>query len=286
MDPRGLPAEIRTSTRAVVWKYQQRGDRRTKVPYVPRRPFVRAAVDDPSTWDTFDTALAALRAGHADGVGIVLAKDYLAGTDFDDCVDVATGALDVCTVPIVRALDSYTEVTPSGRGVHVLVHGTLPPGGRRRGHVEMYDEGRFFTVTGRHVAGTPLQIHERTAALAALHASVFGGSAAPPPAAQHRVLVEQNDATLLARARAARNGGKFGALYAGDTSRYQSHSEADLALCNLLAFWTGSDAARMDTLFRSSGLMRAKWDEPRGTQTYGELTIAKALGCVTNRRTS
>jgi putative DNA primase/helicase len=282
-----LPPEVRESTRAVIWKYEQRGDRLTKVPYVPRRPFVRAAVDDPSTWDTFDVALAAHRAGRADGAGIVLVKGGgLGGLDLDDCLDVITGALDASAAAIVRALDSYTEVTPSRSGVRVLVHGTLPPGRRRQGHIEMYDERRFFTVTGWHLAGTPLRVYERTAALAALHASVFGGSTEPSPAPRHRVLVEQNDTALLARAQAARNGGKFAALYAGDTLGYQSPSEADLALCNLLAFWTGGDAARVDALFRSSGLMRSKWDEPRGTQTYGERTITVALARTTNRRTS
>jgi putative DNA primase/helicase len=150
----------------------------------------------------------------------------------------------------------------------------------------MYDERRFFPVTGWHVAGTPREIHERTAALAALHASLFGGSTEPPPAPRHAVLVEQNDAALLAYARAARNGRKFAALYAGDTSAYRSPSEADLALCNLLAFWTGGDAVRIDALFRGSGLMRGKWDERHGTQTYGERTIAVALSRTTNRRTS
>jgi putative DNA primase/helicase len=288
MDPRGLPAESRTSTRAVIWKYEQRGDRRTKVPYVPRRPFVRAAVDDPSTWDTFDVAHAANRAGRADGAGIVLVKGGdVGGLDLDDCLDVVTGALDARPAAIVRALDSYTEVTPSGRGVRVLVHGTLPPGRRRQGHIEMYDERRFFTVTGWHVAGTPREIHERTAALAALHASVFGGSTEPPPVQRRTVPVEQNDAALLACARAARNGRKFAALYdAGDVSAYPSPSEADLALTSLLVFWTGGDASRVDALFRSSALMRSKWDAPRGTQTYGERTIAVALAHTTNRRTS
>jgi putative DNA primase/helicase len=281
-----LPREVRESTRAVIWKYEQRGARRTKVPYVPRRPFVRASVDDPSTWGTFDAALAAVRAGRADGAGVVLGKGYLAGVDDDDCLDAITGAFDASALAIVRALDSYTEVTPSGRGLHVLVHGTLPPGRRRHGHIEMYDELRFFTVTGQHVPGAPRRIYERTAALAALHASVFGDGGEPRPVQRRSAPVEQNDAALLAYARAARNGHKFAALYAGDTSAYRSPSEADLALCNLLTFWTGGDAVRIDALFRGSGLMRGKWDERRGTQTYGERTIALALARTTNRRTS
>jgi putative DNA primase/helicase len=80
---------------------------------------------------------------------------------------------------------------------------------------------------------------------------------------------------------------KFTALYdAGDVSGYPSPSEAHLALVSLLAFWTGGNAVRIDALFRSSGLMRGKWDAPRGTQTYGERTIAVALARTASRRVS
>ena len=102
----------------------------------------------------------------------------------------------------------------------------------------------------------------------------------PLPPRRAAVAVDPDDARLLERAHAARKGWKFAALWKGDVSAYPSQSEADLALCNLLAFWTGGDAARIDRLFRQSGLMRAKWDERRGGQTYGERTIATAIaGC-------
>ena len=111
---------------------------------------------------------------------------------------------------------------------------------------------------------------------------VFGGNGN----GRHRVprrtsgAVDPDDARLLERAHAARNGPKFAALWRGDVSAYPSHSEADQALCNLLAWWTGGDAARVDGLFRRSGLMRGKWDERRGEPTYGERTIATAIaGC-------
>jgi hypothetical protein len=88
---------------------------------------------------------------------------------------------------------------------------------------------------------------------------------------------------LLAKARSARNGEKFRALFEeGDLLAYGGDdSAADLALCNLLAFWSGGDRERMDRLFRRSALMRTKWDERRGSSTYGDLTIEKAL--VTRR---
>src|SRR5262249_4228846 len=88
------------------------------------------------------------------------------------------------------------------------------------------------------------------------------------------------DAELIEHAKSATNGAKFSRLWAGDTSGYPSQSEADLALCSILAFWTCRDAARIDHLFRQSRLIRPKWDEQHGDDTYGQMTIAKAIsGC-------
>ncbi len=275
IDVARLPAEIRDSTRALVWRDELRGCRRTKVPYQAWDPARRAAVDQPTTWAPFALAVAVLRAGQADGVGIVLG-DGLAGVDLDEARDPRTGRMAPWAFAIVQELDSYTEVSPSGTGLHILAHGTLPAGGRRRGDVEMYDGGRYFTVTGAHVRGTGKTIAKRTAALAALHARLF-----PPrdggPHAPHRATPDRDDAALLARAHAARNGAKFAELWRGNTAGYASPSEADLALANQLAYWSDGDARRMDALFRRSGLMRRKWDERRGAATYGERTIARAL---------
>jgi primase-polymerase (primpol)-like protein len=270
-----LPLDVRQSTRCVVWRCERRAGRPTKVPYMAVAPMVRAAVDDPRTWAAFDDAVWVVRAGHADGVGLVLGAG-ICGADFDHVRDVETGLVAADVVGLVAQLDSYTEVSPSGSGLHVLARGTLPPGRRRRGCVELYDGGRFFTLTGRHVAGTPRTLEDRTAALAALHAQLF--AAAPQTSTSAHPAPIAVDAELLRRAHAAKNGAKFAALWRGDASRYSSRSEADLALCGLLAFWTGGAADRVDRLFRASGLMRPKWDAPRGTETYGARTIAVALG--------
>jgi putative DNA primase/helicase len=85
---------------------------------------------------------------------------------------------------------------------------------------------------------------------------------------------------VIARGRAVdpvglqrQNGRRFWALWTGDDSLYKSPSEADLALCRILSFYTGCDAARIDRLFRESGLMREKWER----DDYSERTIAKAI---------
>ena len=74
----------------------------------------------------------------------------------------------------------------------------------------------------------------------------------------------------------------FGAVIFND---YPSQSEADLALCRLLAFYTNCDAGEIDRLFRQSGLYRPKWDEPHfaGGKTYGQATIEKAVSSADER---
>lgn len=275
-----LPPDIRTSLRGVLWNREVRDGKPTKVPYQAHHPALRAAVDDPGTWAPLVDAIAAYEDGKGDGAGVVLG-DGLVGVDLDGCRDPLTGAITGEAQAIIDALDSYTEISPSGTGVHILLRGALPPGGRRKGKVEMYAEGRYFTVTGLHLAGTPRTVEHRSVELAALHARLFGtngnGDRHPVPPA---IEPTPDDGELLDRARAAANGAKFSALLAGDTTGYPSPSEADQAFVNMLAFWTGGDAGRMDRLFRQSGLMREKWDRRCGRETYGQRTIATAIaGC-------
>jgi putative DNA primase/helicase len=276
-----VPAEIATSGRAVVWRAELRGGRRTKVPYAARRPWLHAAVNRPSTWAPFPEALAVVERGGADGVGIVLG-DGIAGVDLDHVIagrDLDHGGRDLEHVAqeLVAELASYTEWSPSGAGLHVLVHGTLPPGRRRTAGIELYDGGRFFTVTGQHVPGTPSTIEERTLVLAAVHGRLFPPSTSEMSTRATIGPAVLDDGVLFERIRLAWNGDRFFRLWAGDWCGYPSPSEADLAFCSMLAFWTRGDVARIDRLFRASGLFRPKWDEPRGASTYGERTIAKAV---------
>ena len=222
----------------------------------------------------------AYRKGGFNGIGYVLTDDDgLVGADLDHCRDPETGTIEPWALRIVEHLDSYTEITPSGTGLRIFIHGKLPSGGRKRGNVEMYDSGRYLTVTGWHLEGTPDDIKDRQAKIEAVHAEVFGPHTDSNKAAATPLEVgaSTNDQELIAKAMGAANGGKFASLWRGDVSGYPSRSEADLALASLLAFWTGGDEARMDRIYRQSELFREKWDERHGSQTYGEMTIAKAL---------
>ena len=276
-----VPAELRERPQWVVWRLEERDGKRTKVPYRADGSG-RASTTDSSTWATFEAALAA--AAKADGVGFVFsADDPFVGVDLDHCL--AGDHLHPDAAAVVLALDSYTERSVSGDGLHVFIRASLN-GSRNRtgttgwgGSFEVYGAGRFFCVTGAGLDGTPAGVEERQDALEQLLVYVLPPAAAASTAAP---LVEVEpldlpDEELLERARRARNGPGFDRLYGGDTGGYPSHSEVDLALAGALAFWTGPDPGRIDRLFRASGLMRPKWNDRRGDSTYGAQTIETAL---------
>jgi len=272
-----VPEELKALPRWLCWRYEERDGKLTKVPYDVRTGR-KASSTDPATWTDFETALAT--SGAYDGIGIVLG-DGLAGMDLDNSVD-ESGTLKPWAREIVDRLDSYTERSPSGQGVKVILRGALKRKGNRRdlgdGHVEVYSADRYFTVTGNHLPGTPEYVQERQAALDDLHLELF-----PPkedaPAPQPKETLDLSDRELLERMFSAANGGNVRRLWEGDVEGYPSHSEADAALCAHLAFWTGADRERIDRLFRQSGLCRDKWtDRP----DYRERTISKALEGMTD----
>jgi len=279
-----IPDALRARPQWVTWRSETRApddSKPTKVPYNVRTG-EKASTTDPRTWSPFEAACAA--ADGYDGIGYVFAPDDPhVGIDLDGCRDPETGAIEAWAVDILGDTRSYTEVSPSGEGLHVYVLGSLPPGRRRHGPVEMYDQGRYFTVTGQRLDELPPDIQKPVLPLAELHAKLLPVPPASPIADNGHPTAgapDLDDFALLLRAQQAANGAKFRALWAGETAGYSSASEADQALCNHLAFWTGRDAARMDRLFRQSALWRSKWDQRRGEGTYGARTIERAIeGC-------
>ena len=209
-------------------------------------------------------------------------EDPFVGIDLDGCRDAGTGEVASWAKATIERFATYCELSPSGTGVHLILEGALPQGGRKRGQIECYDTGRYFTITGRSLNGDPVgEVEARWDEIEAWHAENFpaqNGKAKPPPPPPG-ASTDTDDAALLDRARRAKNGEKFRALFdQGDTKAYPSQSEADMALCMLLAFWTRRDASRMDRLFRRSALFRAKWDESAGqNKTYGQRTVDTAI---------
>jgi putative DNA primase/helicase len=142
----GIPEELRVRPQWVVWKAV--GHKPDKVPYSARTGR-RASSTDLLTWSTFQEALDAYDNGEYAGLGFVFSSaDPYTGIDLDDCVD-ADGEIALWAMEIVRYFDSYTELSASGSGLHIIVRGEVP--NRRKGEVEVYSLKRFFTVTGHVV---------------------------------------------------------------------------------------------------------------------------------------
>ncbi len=279
-----FPQELRGLPNWVVWRLElvPGKDKPTKVPYSRRGS--KASSTNAKTWCSFDEALAAQAAGHYDGIGFVFDAGAFTGIDLDHCRDAATGVIDPWAKTVLDAISGFAEASPSGTGVHVIVRATLPGKGHKRrvtaagaqpdAAIEIYDRGRYFTVTGRRLAEYPTGIESRQDAVTALYARIES----PPPkektAKPSTPSPDISDAQLVEKAMAAKNGDAFRRLWQGDTSGYGGDdSAADLALCDRLAFWCALDAARIDRLFRQSGLFREKWER----QDYRDATIAKAL---------
>jgi hypothetical protein len=268
--------DIRGLKQWVCWRTEERDDKPTKIPYAPLTGRC-ADSTNPRTWAGYGEAVAACQELGHDGIGVVVTpEDDLCGVDLDQCLDAETGETECWAKDIIDELDSYTEKSPSGTGVHVLVRGKLPPGRNRKGRFEVYDRDRYFTVTGRHLPGTPKTIEPRQEQLERVVRRVFGDAESENGHSTNWSAPTPNDLTddeLVRKASSASNGERFARLWSGDTGGHGSHSEADLALCGMLAFWTGGDANRIDALFRRSGLYREKWERAG----YRDATISEAL---------
>jgi putative DNA primase/helicase len=274
-----IPQELRERKQWVNWQPVERNGKVTKVPY--GRDGKRASTTDPATWMTFEAA----RECDLERLGFVFRKDDpFFGVDVDECRDPETGEIAPWAQKIVDELATYTEISPSGTGLHSIGRGTLPPGGRRKGSIEMYNQDRYFCMTGNSHDGSQTTIENRQTEIDKFHADIFpkteNTGAKDPHSTEPPYL---SDDEVIAKALAAKNGAAFDRLWLGETDGFPSPSEADLALCRHLAFWCGSDRVQMDRLFRTSGLMRPKWDENRGEKTYAQMTIDKAIdSCTTN----
>jgi primase-polymerase (primpol)-like protein len=146
-----IPEELRERPQWIVWRYEVRDEKPTKVPY-SALSFERASTTDLMTWGSFDDAVAAYRVGGFDGIGFCFCSaDPFVGIDFDKCRNPETGEVDQDVLEFVRSFKSrYVEASVSGTGVHVITTGKLS-GGKKRGNREVYGQDRFFVMTGEAI---------------------------------------------------------------------------------------------------------------------------------------
>lgn len=299
----------------LVWDEKKGGY--TKPPIDPHT-LRNGQTNNPKTWTDYETAAAnigkttrykdkngATTEATIAGCGLITSGG-ICGIDLDNVINEA-GQLAPFAARLLDSLDTYTEFSPSGRGLHLLSY--LPDLGEDLGkkfkvngegqkdkagqyEIEIYayreGGGRYLTVTGNPYPGFDKPInHGKAEDIKRIYKYYTdaqeqnkGKEKGPQlPTSLSVGSLYQSDADIIAKAESnPATGAAFTRLYNGDTSDYNhDHSAADLAFCNMLLYWTNGDADRTERIFRGSGLMRKKWDERHGAQTYGEMTMQKAL---------
>lgn len=282
MQQGNIPAELAALPQWVCWGAPGRP---RKCPYDPRSG-TPAKAGQPDTWADFSTAAGAVAAGQYEGIGFEFAENgRIVGIDFDHCI--RGGNLLPWAAGWVERLDSYTEISPSGEGLHVFVIAELPGPGIKRPKAEMYDRGRYFTVTGNPWGGPakPLRAAQNVvdALFGELQAEVRKAAlwpAQPRTAPPAGVDLDKTLKTALAHDE------KFAALWRGDRPNGNESSD-DQALINKLAYWCSCDAAAMQAAFLASphygskDPAHRKKADPTRRADYLQRTIQSAINTCT-----
>ena len=287
-----IPQQLREKGAWCCWSYQDRGGKPTKIPYNPMTGGM-AQSNNRNTFGTFEQAIFAKDMNGFEGVGIGIFGDICA-IDIDHCIQ--DGVFSDLATKVYTIMDSYTEISPSGAGLRILFRA---PGLRydkekyyinnQKIGLEVYAAGhtnKYVTITGNAVR--KCGINDRTDELQKI-LDLFMCREVRQNHTESTVLpavaLNMNDQEVCDRAAKAGNGQLFQSLMNGNTTQYgDDHSKCDLALCNILAFYT-KDADQIDRIFRSSGLMREKWDRKTAGSTYGAITIQNALSRISDQYT-
>ncbi|RIH90981.1 hypothetical protein Mterra_00061 [Calidithermus terrae] len=286
-----LPADLRARKQWVLWRYEDRDGKLSKVPFRFVNPSSRASSTDPSAWGP----LGAVPEGY--GVGYVLTEgEGLVCLDLD-WKDTGLDEMPTWAHTILETLPpTYTEWSVSGRGLHLFYRARLPKGHRTKFPVgegqalEVFTEGRYIALTGNLLPESTHRIQEAQEAISNFYENLLNDLQAkqPEPFRQRAGSEGKREATrpLAVERKEDRaildcclRSGSFQRLWSGDWDGKASHSEADLALCWHLALHT-DDAEQIDRIFRSSGLYRPKWDKA----DYRHRTISKAIEAAEARK--
>jgi primase-polymerase (primpol)-like protein len=284
-----IPQELKTYTQWVCWRYMDRGEGRKpdKQPVNPRS-LANAGVHWTNTWTAFEIAYATYlqyRSTGIYGIGFVLTPtDPYVAIDLDSCVQ--EDEIESKAGQVIHDLGSYTELSPSGHGIHILVACPEFQDNVRRQDIEVYSHSRYVTFTGHHIAGTPREISVVspdliTSLLPAAPEQVFASStqAAKP------VAYPASDMELWERIFAHDKYGRDHLRrFQGDSSLDRNdHSFTIIRLLNCLARWTQCDPSRMRTMILMSPLANDKWLEKRGAGNWLDYQIADALVYVSRK---
>jgi putative DNA primase/helicase len=274
----GALSELQPLNQWVVWRGELEDGKRKKVPYNPQYHLVKARVTIPKSGGTLNQALNQLETGDYSGIGFIITPP-LVMVDLDRSFDRANGTI---TNPqaqeVVQELKSYTELSPSGTGLHILAYGVLPGKGIHT-TVEMYGQDHFTTITADQIPGTTATIQHRQVALTSLY-HLFAPTVAETPFQNTRGGVGANAGNALRELPPeAEKDSLLHGLLRGDISPFHGDaSRADFVLIMKLLHWTGDNIELTRRLFLSSPLgQREKAQRKTGETTYVDMTIYNVL---------
>ncbi len=276
-----LPEELKQNARFCLWRYEERGNGKpTKMPY--RLDGQRASSTDRAHFCSFERAVEAVADSRYSGIGLGIFDGFCA-IDIDHCYK--DGAFSEMAKDVILTMRSYAEISPSGEGVRIIFRARDVQYDKSRYYInnqklglEVYVSGatsKYVTLTGNMIGGKGVE--ERSAELMQVLERYMrkplpqNGQSYTRPAPHPSVTL--SDTELIQKAMRASNGSSFRFLWEGGIPSGKSHSEADGALCAMLAFWCGGDTVQMDRLFRSSGLYREKWER----EDYRTSTLNNAV---------
>jgi hypothetical protein len=276
-----VPEELKQVKQWILWKYEYRIKTQSwsKIPYSITGH--KASSTDSTSWSSFAVCSSVYESSKRyDGLGFVFSEDtpYI-GIDLDVCVQEVDGTLELSPVAaeICAGLNSYTELSPSQTGVHIIGVAHTPvqaaKGTWRGTECEVYSSGRYFTFTGQvwEDRTKVSDIGQRAVDLASL--------------IKQEAATKSVAGSIDRRLSRALKDPYVKALFDGDTSEYDGDSSrADMALCSKLAPFAAGNKEVLDAMFRESKLFRGKWDEGRGGDTYGNITLEKALDSLGDRQ--
>ncbi len=283
-----LTEHFKNEKQWVNWRYEKVKGKQTKIPYSIEG--FKASSTDPRTWSTLKEASAA-----SDKIGIVFTPEKkLLGIDIDHCIEDGKVSHEKKAeiIKFLKAVDSYTEISPSGTGVHafLVIEDALELVAHKKAPYELYTSGRFFTVTGTKIGKErPLRSVTAAEAVKILETIGYPWQAAQPATSpttnsgktSSKIVVSFEDTELLEKMFAGKNGAKMHDLYEGNLSEYGNDaSRADVGLLCALAFWTGKNEQQMERLWLASPLGSRPKTQKRAD--YRKRSIAAALRTVTD----
>lgn len=311
-----IPYSLREKPIFVGWKfeyYDRAGNplkKPAKVPYNPNTGG-RAMATEPGTWAKFDLTCQSVEKYGFDGIGVMMGRDKVLAIDIDHCIE--NGKINDMAKDVIETVNSYTELSPSGNGIHILAYGEIPAS-KKYSDIEIYNEKRFITLTGHTYEGKLRLMKSAEVTKPGIDA-VWEKYIVPHlsavPLTEKSVSIpatsEQtfDDAQILRKIEHSdRTREKFERLKQGlppfewDDERGQykntinkcwyredgsiDASRVENAFCKILVYFNATPE-QVDRIYRACPLARNKWDERRGATTYGQLMIANAYGSTTKR---